>query len=178
MSSNKTISISDEANDKIEQLRKEDSNFNLSGFLNDMIMAKVKSEENPEIIQNLILEKTKKIELLEVEIKGLQQRYEIAMKNKIEKELITKQENELKEKKDKEKKASIKKFFFDFVKREMTDDEYLEYTQGLENGLYPTLFSFIEKKELIKKPETKPISKPIKEEDIIFDDGIFDDLIK
>lgn len=164
----KSISLNEEGLEALKSMQKDNLDFNFSNWVNN----KLKESENTNIYFDNEISIINKIETCKNNIKRLHSEIAIQFSNiedllnkKSELEIINenkKQEEAQRKQKEIEKVAykrkMINSFFREETGRELTEEEFLEYNDGLENDFFINIYDFIEKKGLKTKKEDEEVS--------------------
>lgn len=157
-----TISLKKESIDIIEEIRKRNPDFNLSGFINDKIKETLGKDEvilskdylikEISIINSEIRTYFKKIELYESKI------IDLGIKEELEKKEIELRQIKAEEKLNYQKKMT-NNFFKDVTGRDMTDEEFSDYKEKFDKNEVDSIFQYIK----IKGIKEIPIEVEVKE---------------
>ena len=162
-----TISLKEETTRILNEIRKSDPDFNLSGFLAQALDSYFEKKDVT-YSKNSI---DKEIEFMYSQITSILQKIELFRNRKIEIEIneeTEKQREIIKGKKQiedlKYKQRIIKKTFNQEMNRDMTDEEFNEYNGKLEGNIVENIWEFI---GLIKKrPKFEEVEGEVKYEKV------------
>jgi hypothetical protein len=140
----RTINLSQEAELCLEAIKRKDTSFNLSGFVQDELM-KFQGDEGDynDLLVKIQIKKASLSQITQEVEKMEKDAEEIKNKKDIENKIKTEQEMKIKDREN-SKRKDRNDTFKEVTGRDMTDKEYLEFDNGFMSGQW-NIWTYAEK---------------------------------